>query len=491
MTKEDRIEAEARAEENIRKRIKLEKKRAKMATLSSIVRPWAPPIIDALIMEFLYPVMEPHMLKYGYTMELVAAIDVTIHCVVLALAAAIVNALGGGILVIMFYSSLYYLTDGKYIYIIFSIIWMVNKISRIFSRTREATMYEELAYTSRGRTYNSSLRMIIDGYAPIFIILGSGYFLFQTQYGFEMQSLWLVIVIITLTKVLPGAGGNSTTGVITLGFILLVAFLSSPDVFRALGHTFKELMQPPPNAHVEETADPVASYVTSLRFGYPGWLNLGYSRNSILDAIRKTLCYVPMIWTAIDDLMGPGVAVNAASCVNQKNKEFKEAGWAAIYDGTWWIVVSSQLFVCCWMEDVYSVLTLLIAGIVSWYIWNIFGRREWVGRGQGVTLTTVRAGYAMVFGQGPEGQRTFVLRVCNFLGWVCLVIRHRNNFTALGFGLASLSLASERATCMMLGVCTHSPVWLIKAWREDYPVTRSIKKNKTDAYTPDNINDPG
>lgn len=112
-----------------------------------------------------------------------------------------------------------------------------------------------------------------------------------------------------------------------------------------------------------------------------------------------------MVWVVIDDLLGPGAAINEAATFHIKNIGTQERGIAAMYNGSWWSIVLLEVFLCYWTNNVYTTTLLIISTAATWFLWNKVGRRKWIGRGKGVNLVNVRSGYAMVFGQGPEGPK--------------------------------------------------------------------------------------
>nr|QTJ63676.1 VP3 [Trichopteran jingmen-related virus] len=481
MTEEDHQKVKEREEELKRERIRESRKRKSLGRVNRFISPWFPNTFTQPIHEYFFE--ESDKRKYDDTTF--AAAILTIQLIVYVVLVYLVGTVCH-LFSLFIHLSLYWFT-GSMTGLGFAVYWIVNKTIKIITRPKERTYQDELRYSYDKKSY--SLQGY-DTYISIAVLLGVSYLVHYSDYAPVLASTWVPIVIIILAKAVPGVGGNSSLGTAMIVFVALLAYVTVPDVWRILLKTTKEVLEAPPSSPTIK--EPVLQYAETITWNLTTWLSVGYAPDNLWDIIRMIASLTPQLWVAIDDLVGPGVAITKATELKTRNdKATQKGGWAAIYSGTWWMTIAAQLFMAWYAGNMYTLMIIVLSTISTWTIWNLIGRKEWIGRGQGVTMTDVRAGYRMIFGQGPEGLRILILRICTMIAWVCLVIRNRNSFTAIMCVGLAYTTHSEKNTAIMLGIATKDPIWLMIGIWNKKPVTQSLLDNAVDAYTPGERNENG
>lgn len=369
MTEKQHKEAEKRQEELRKEEVRDLARSRSQQRVDWYVEPWCTPILNQPIFELTWDHITPAMKDKGINEVSIGVLVVTAN-VTLVVALAWLLSCCSGFLVIILYAGLYYASDGKYIYAVLAVIWIINKVRRIMTMKTDAAYYDEIHYPKTGRQYSQS-SWLCEIYTPLAVLLGSAYFIFGTEMGHVLASFWILIVIVVLTRAVPGAGGNSTMGLVTLAFIALLGLITIPDVYRQLLLITRTTLEP----RTDTITEPAAQFLYGINYDLD-WMSFGYNKNSFTDLMRKALGYVPMMWVMLDDLVGPGLAISEASGVSQKGKDVREQGWAAIYNGYWWIAVLLQFFLAWMTSDVYGLMVLMVTAGATWLGWRIVGKKE-------------------------------------------------------------------------------------------------------------------
>lgn len=464
MEKARRIREEAEALEEKRK-IKWSKDLNVVANFNKI---WFPPLLEEPIVHVLRTKL-PN-LDRDYLAWTVLTAEVLLY----VLMSYVVGKVSHVLVFIMHLGlSLYFEENG--VFMAFAAFWILNKACRIFTRPKEYRIYEELHYaTPRDGPF-------IKAYEPLIylaVLLGTSYLLHGTSFGSTFGSVWILVVIIVMSKMVPGVGGNSTMGLMTFIVILIIGIATVPEIWSSLILVTKRAIAP-----AEVASGPpkwyggVANWATSLPV-------IGYSFNTLWDVLRKMCCYVPLIWIAIDDIRGPGLGISKAWETHAKKDSLLGHGTAALYKGAGWLPVVVECVLLWWRGSMVEIVILWVVAVLTWLAWDVFGRNEWIGRGAGMTVTTVRPGWRTVFGHGPEGLRVMVFQISTLAAWLILFISTMSQVSMLGVAFLLTVLNKERALALMLGIGTLSPVWLWRAWKSDKPMTESLNQNSVDAHPP-------
>nr|WGZ60540.1 VP3 [Jingmenvirus sp.] len=439
-----------------------------MNVVSNFNRLWFPPLFEEPIIHVLrsrLPDMERDYLAWAV---------LTVEVIGYVLVAFIVGKISH-LLVFFMHVGLSFYFEERGIFMAFAVYWVLNKGCRIFTRPKEYRIYEELHYaTPREGPYVKTYEPLI----YLAVLLGVSYLLHGTSFGSTFGSVWILVVVIVMSKMVPGVGGNSTMGLVTFVIVLVLGLATVPEIWSSLLLVTRRAMAPaevvtgPP-----EWYGGVASWATSLPV-------IGYTYSTLWDVLRKMCCYVPLIWIAIDDIRGPGLGISKAWETHAKKDSLLGHGTAALYKGAGWLPVVVECVLLWWRGSMVEIVILWIVAVLTWLAWDVFGRSEWIGRGAGMTVTTVRPGWRTVFGHGPEGLRVMVLQVSTLAAWLILFISTMSQVSMLGVAFLLTVLNKERAVALILGIGTLSPVWLWRAWKSDKPMTESLNQNSVDAHPP-------
>ena len=117
------------------------------------------------------------------------------------------------------------------------------------------------------------------------------------------------LLMIHLLKVVPGVGAHSTTGIIGILLIFIIAVYCSPGALEDIITPITRMMAPPSAPIEVQPAFDVP--IAVLR---PNWdrnllrmPRLGISFSSLPDILRFILGCLPGWWIVFDDTLGPGL----------------------------------------------------------------------------------------------------------------------------------------------------------------------------------------
>lgn len=304
--------------------------------------------------------------------------------------------------------------------------------------------------------------------------------------GAHQQSLGGVVcvtIFIVLMQVVPGAGGNSTTGSLMTIVLVVVSVLACPPVFSVALDFIQDKTKTPfdgmtlspapmPNLIAETLS--IKGDILSIMFLDP---------TSYLDIARVLIGTVTLTYMVIDDFKGPGALLNTVTAANTR-RDINITGAASIDKSCLWFILASQVFI-----DVIARSTLLLSiriiGLgVAWIIWKRFGQDIWIGRGLAANFITGRAGCGVILGDGPRGRRQFMVSLAIFLSGLAFLSNH---LSEAGWGVMILVVVcctTERTRAIALGILSMNVGMVGLGIFSKRPFTTSIDDSTRDAYSP-------
>lgn len=362
-------------------------------------------------------------------------------------------------------------------------IWFVTKmIKKIFLQKDKETAYEAMMYRPQKATDWYAIGRGMGFYVDISIMLGLTYLVHGNGYGQMFHGVWVLANILIISRNIPGVGGNSNLGLITLVFIAAISLMMLPDIYAKVLRITVRTLEPVKMA--EESigvSAPLGGFLGGLQNPFEPLF--GLASTSFVDALRAGCGNFITGWLIFDDWLGAGYALSTATTIRMKKEDGKLAGSAGLYGGLTVFWVLGDLFLSYRAGAVLRFIITIISLFLSGTAWFSFGSKVWGGRGQGVMLTEARANFGFVFGSGPTGMRIAVLRLCTFVATVCFMTKTNGNL-ALGAGLMLLATCvSERAMTILLGGLTMQPSLIIQGVTRVKPVTESLSNATVDAYS--------
>lgn len=425
----------------------------------------------------IYLLLRPFMVQHKLDIYMEATVILVIYVLLVAFIGFLVAKITH-LASLFFYVGLMYYMDMATIPIVFIGAWIVFKILRIFSKKPEDSYLAELHMNTYERTPTKT-SYNLETFVMCAMMVGFHWLLTSSGYFNNSAPLWIVILIIMLAKVVPGVGGNSTLGIMMTFFIALLGLITLPDVWRSLCLVTKNVFVPPMPVPLA-SSQAAYGFVADIKFTDIKWITLFYTYDNPWDIIRRMITFIPIFWLVNDDYRGPGLAMRRAVETNARNPDSKiGSGRASIYSCGWWIAVIVDITILIVQKDWIGIFIMIGAATFTTFIWNIYGRSEWIGRGEGMTLTNVRPGWRVVFGQGPEGLRIFIIQICAVAALFCLAF---NNGTNLAIGLAIFTTyftIKEQGASFVVGVTTLSPVWFFTSIINTSPMTDSLNRHSS------------
>lgn len=302
-------------------------------------------------------------------------------------------------------------------------------------------------------------------------------------YSVELAGVASLFLIMMLSQSIPGAGGNSTSGVLSLIVIAVLSLVVCPPVFSQLLVLLKDMNAPPavlspPN--VVSGAVHASAAMLDSRVDFSSILFL--DPNSFLDMARLLLGNVVIWWVLIDDWLGPGKSLDAITALKTKG-DMKVKGMASLAGGSNWVTLIANTVFSIYTGRVLGAMIILTAGVVTYGCWKAIGEPTWIGRGQGACVIEGRPGLSMAFGDGPIELRVFVCRFCLLVAITLFCFRHFNN---VGFGILLLTVACffvEKWMAWALALVSGN--WSLAAMAFlSNPFTGSLLHGMRDAYQP-------
>jgi hypothetical protein len=362
-------------------------------------------------------------------------------------------------------------------------IWFVTKIIKaIFLKTPKQTHYEAMMYAPQKATDWYSIGRGMGFYVDIAIMIGLTYLVHGNGYGQMFHGVWVMANILIISRNIPGVGGNSNLGLITLVFIALIALMMLPDIYAKVLRITVRTLEP---VKMAEESIGVSAPIGGLIGGFSNPFEpiFGLASTSFLDAFRAGCGNFVTGWMICDDWLGAGYALSTATTIRMKTKDEKLSGTAGLYGGLTVFWVLGDLFLSFRSGAVLRVIITIISIVLSAIAWFQFGSRVWGGRGQGVMLTEARPNFGFVFGNGPIGMRIAVLRLCTFVATMCFMTKTSGNLALGAFLMMLITSTSERAMTILLGGLTMQLTLVIQGFTRVKPVTESLSNATVDAYS--------
>jgi hypothetical protein len=432
-----------------------------------VVRPWVPPFFNLLLHEELAKVIPD-----AYLQALAGGTILTLAYVFLAW---IVGRICFMLPPTMYMVNIWFMPEHRLVAIALLMWWTTVKVIRFIQAERDPwTEISRPSVEGRKNVIKWESFMAI-GVLTIMVFLMNGF-----GYGAPFQGVWILSVIIICATLIPGVGGNSAANIVTLVIVILLGVFTVPEIYRHTLDGLVAFLRPPENkVYVDNTVRAMFDIKWPTR-----WPGLGMTQDNMWDLFRRIAVYFPALWAAFDSWMGPGIALDVASDQRKKEKFDILSSAAGIYTEPLTYIMLMEL-VWCWLNgDVFSLLVVFATCVLVKLLWDYRGAMDWVGRGKGVTLIHVRAGYGAIFGEGPEGFRKMLLFVLSIFAWTMVVASTQIGWYYLGYILIGVYMKNERALMIIISVMGMSVPLLMYSLYTRKPMTGALKDAETDAYTP-------
>lgn len=359
--------------------------------------------------------------------------------------------------------------------LVLCVMWIVHKaVSINTAKDRNVDMFKD--FRTPTVTKDPSYASLFHNFDILLIVAVVGGIYYWSSSS-NMVTIIPVVLLVWLVRNIPGPGGNSVPGVLSL--ILLMAFLllCVPQALQEVAinaarvtRTFRG------EAPVAESVSPtVAVEGVSKWFVTAPIADLWHLDG---DGISVAVAFVAAClaaWLFYDDLLGPGFCVTSITRQTTKQKEgVIPPSMAGIFDSPWifssLITALSLWFLGSWL----NLFVGLTAFAMVYTPWNYYGASVWSGRGQAATATNVRTDMGINFGSGPLGLRLAVIRLIIVL---CIGIRGwagYSNLVVLTLLVLFLYWKNERVLAVCLTLLTWNPQFMICAFLRDKPFSGTL-----------------
>lgn len=340
------------------------------------------------------------------------------------------------------------------------------------------TPWSEVAAEKRGHLIWGWLDPMIINLLLVAIVA-----LVSHQYAVTLGGVTAILTFVIMAKAIPGVGGNSTVGGLTMVFLMLISLIASPPIFSMVLDYLQDKTRYVGPAISISPIGTAHTVVTSM--GTPGSIYNLWSPDptNYGDIGRVMIGNMVMAFMILDDARGPGELLNMVTSIVSR-RESLILGSASIDSGFLWIVYIIQIFFELASRNVLSVALKVISFGLAWLIWEKWGGPIWSGRGQAAAFTNGRSGVGVSMGDGPLGRRMIVSTIGLCISSVLFLI---TNFTDIGWGvtmIVGICSFSERFKAIALGVMTNNLGMLASGCFSKRPFTGTLQDTTRDAYTP-------
>lgn len=469
MSKEDleRAEAEQKRIEDENRKSAIWRKRFNRC--NDAIKPWLPPWFNVLA----YESLEPHIGDPEHLLMAVATSLVLGYVFVAWVLGRICTLLPP----VMYLLNIIYYPENRVVAMALMLMWLVVKISRYFASRNEDPWEEFRRPTAEVRT-----RIVHwEAFASLAILCGLTFMMTKFEYGRSFQSVWVLAVVIVCSTVIPGVGGNSAANIITLLFVTVLGIMTIPDIYATTLNAFVKVMEPP-----EIRVAARDSFISTLfKYRWPqSWPGLGMTQDNLWDVARRIFVYTPPLWAAMDSWMGPGTALDVATEVSSKKDEKITKASAGVYSEPMMFIMAMELIWAWAAGDMYGLMVVVVTILINKKIWAWRGVSEWAGRGKGVKMVAVRAGFDHVFGEGPSGFRMAILAASTIAAWTMVIASTGQLWLSVGYFVIGAYLRNERGLAIIISFIGMSLPLLAFSIFTLKPMTGTIRKAGVDAYTP-------
>lgn len=393
------------------------------------------------------------------------------------------------ILPLVFYIAVWYTSknSGHGMYFVGLVVyWLFNYI-RNTNKAIENEKVEAISYRSpyithayQGHTEREKI-FGVRGSVLLFVIYILGASLLPPQISQTLFHMLPLVFILIVSDVIPGVGGNSTTGIISIILMILFSVMLTPTVANLFISNLKLIYAVPPVD--QATSEPVKELyevVTQYTFKPIG---LAININSLTSLIRGTAGYAWLIWIALDDFLGPTYMQQTASALTTKAKEVppllagvftSPAVYALIFD------IAGSLAMGWYL----AIILFIMASAITVPAWYVFGTKVWSGRGASATTTNVNPWTSLVPGDGPLGVRKLITFVVLLLSVGLGTLNVIGSWGVVVTILTGIIIHPfEQLTVIVLGIFTSNLNILIYGFKEQIPISVGIMKTSIAAYT--------
>ena len=134
----------------------------------------------------------------------------------------------------------------------------------MITKPTQRTVYDEINYGYEKSTY--SLQNM-DSYICVVVLAAMVCISHGAGLSPYMQPIWLVIAMILISRAMPGVGGNNMN-VLMLAFLILLGWLTIPEVYRILIRLVTVTFSPVDQPIVQTASIPLYIYVSEIKY-YP------------------------------------------------------------------------------------------------------------------------------------------------------------------------------------------------------------------------------
>lgn len=201
----------------------------KLARFARFTKPWVHPLLNQVVYEHVVEELE----KKSIDTETACFAGLAAIILAYAFASWILHQVNV-MLPICLHAYVVYSGQGIGIAAFAGGLWLFNQV-RKFAKGREPqqTAWDVLQIPSNHPSLPGS-KSNWDFFVSMALLLLVSHYVYNTEYGSKVQGVWICVIAMVLGRYVQGFGANSTSGILVMLFLFVVAFLSSPSVFTQL-----------------------------------------------------------------------------------------------------------------------------------------------------------------------------------------------------------------------------------------------------------------
>lgn len=364
--------------------------------LKGLLAPWLDPYSHKFI-TLLYDVLK----QWDIELQTMAYVGIALYIFAIYAIAIVVWSFVGDFVLLAYIAGWYFSRPHGFIFIGFILTWTINRVRKMTRRQGDLEIYQRFKGYQEPRGFDF---MKIATYLQLDLLLLVGMIYLFHKFGeFKMMQPYIPYMMIFFAlRIIPGPGGNSTTGIISLVTIAILVALCIPGLVGESLRTVREFSAPPqqPTMSGPElfTGDFAIRKLLGIPTGYTFW-----------GSCRTFLTAFLMIFVSFDDLFGPGSFLRAAYAtkVREPDKAMKIS--AGMRNSFWAFTTLIDFIKLIYFGDATGICLFMMAAYAAWLIWFHDGAGVWAGRGMFAVLTELRSDLKMQPGDGPKGNRSFYL----------------------------------------------------------------------------------
>lgn len=353
-------------------------------------------------------------------------------------------------------------------------IWIMSRLRTLYGSDKEQEKHLVPQFLPQTKTGISARTYQIFFIVALMVMTA----VINEEYATRMRPIVPILLVLMGSTLVPGVGGHSTMGMISLLFLFLTGFMIFPQVSAAIEMALTEMIKPrgtlPPIAEIRETS---SSVLGNRNFEFL------VSLTSAAGLFRIMIGFIVQWWLFFDDFLGASFTLNELMKIKNRS-DVNNRKVAGIYSSHWVSSLILTVVLNFYISAYISLVLFTMAGFITWFAWRYLGSSIWEGRGQVASSTDNRQGIMIVFGEGPSDFRKLLVWVCATICICQLAIFESYSWSVILILAFLLTCRSTQAQCFVLGIASVNLTLIWYAIKLHNPLNSTLEEAQIPAYSP-------